>query len=111
MPELGFHVQNQDVILRRQGDLSDFLLGAHGLAGTGHAQTETVAVEQLPAIYHDAVLADGVLAVVHPLLLHDFLGAEWNEHRRALGGQGAQCFDAPQSIGQHGVQTVPLLPA
>ena len=111
MSEFGFHVQNQDVILRGQGDLSDFLFGTHGLAGAGYAQAEAVAVKQLSAIHHDTVLADSVLAIVESLGLHDFLGAERDEYRRALGGQGAQRLDAPQSIGQHGVQSIPLLPA
>ena len=111
MSELGFHVKNQDIILRGQGDLRDLLFGAHRFAGAGYAQAEAVAVEQLPTVHHDTVLTDGVLTVVHPLMLHNLLGVERNEYRRALGGQGAQCFDAPQSVGQHGVQTVPLLPA
>ena len=111
MSELGFHVQDQNIILRGQCDLSDFFFGAHGLAGAGHAQTEAVSVEQLPPIHHDAVPADGVLTIVESMALHNFLGSERDEYRRALGGQGAQRLDAPQPVGQHSVQTVPLLPA
>ena len=110
MSEFGFHIQDQDIILRGQCDLSDFFFGTHGLAGAGHAQAKAVAVEQLPAIYHDAVPADGVLAIVESMGLHNFLGSERNEHCRAFGSQGAQCLDAPQAIGQHGVQAIPLLP-
>ena len=92
-------------------DLHDFFLGAHTLAGTRNAQTEAVAVEQQAAIRYDHVLADGVLPVVQTIRLHDFLRAKRNQHSGAFGGQRAQGLDFSQTIRQHRVQTVLLLPA
>ena len=43
--ELRLRVENENVILGGERDLHDFFLGAHALAGAGHAQTEAVAVE------------------------------------------------------------------
>ena len=109
--ELRLRVENENVILGGKRNLHDFFLGAHALAGTGHAQTETVAVEQQAAIRHDHVLADGVLPVVQTVRLHDFLCAERNQHGGAFGGKGSQGLDFPQPVRQHGVQPVLLLPA
>ena len=109
--ELRLRVEDEDVILGGERDLHDFFLGAHALAGTGHAQTETVAVEQQAAIRHDHVLADGVLPIVQAVRLHDFLCAKRNQHGGAFGGERAQGLDFSQPIGQHRVQPVLLLPA
>ena len=109
--ELTFRVKDEDVILGRQRDLHQFLLGAHRLAGARHAQTEAVAVQQLGTVGHDHILADRVLAVVDAAGLQNLLRAERDQHSGALGGQGAQRLDAAQTIGQHGVETVLLLPA
>ena len=104
-------VKDEDVILGGKRNLHDFFLGAHALAGTGHAQTETVAVEQQAAIRYDHVLADGVLPIVQTVRLHDFLRPERNQHGGAFGGERAQGLDFSQTIRQHRVQTVLLLPA
>ena len=109
--ELRLRVEDENVILGGKRDLHDFFLGAHALAGTGHAQTETVAVEQQAAIRHDHVLAHGVLTVVQAVRLHDFLCAERNQHGGAFGGERAQGLNFPQTVRQHRVQTVLLLPA
>ena len=109
--ELRLRVEDEDVILGRERNLHNFFLGAHALAGTGHAQTEAVAVEQQPPICYDHVLADGVLPIVQTVRLHDFLCAERNQHGGAFGGKGSQGLDFPQPIGQHRVQPVFLLPA
>ena len=109
--ELRLRVENENVILGGERDLHDFFLGAHALAGAGHAQTETVAVEQQAAIGYDHVLADGVLPIVQTVRLHDFLCAKRNQHGGAFGGKGSQGLDFPQPIGQHRVQPVLLLPA
>ena len=109
--ELRLRVENEDVILGGKRDLHDFFLGAHALTGAGHAQTEAVAVEQQAAIRHDHVLADGVLPIVQTVRLHDFLCAERNQHGGAFGGKGSQGLDFPQTVRQHRVQPVLLLPA
>ena len=109
--ELRLRVKNQDVILGGECDLYKFLLGGHRLAGAGHAQTEAVAIQQLGAVGHDHILADGVLAVINTARLQNFLGAERDQDGSALGGQGAQRLDAAQAVGQHGVEAVLLLPA
>ena len=109
--ELRLRVENENVILGGKRDLHDFFLGAHALAGTGHAQTETVAVEQQAAIRHDHIFADGVLPIVQTVRLHDFLCAERNQHGGAFGGKGSQGLDFPQPVRQHRVQSVFLLPA
>ena len=109
--KLRFRVEDEDVILGRQRDLHQFLFGGHRLAGAGHAQTETVAVEQLGAVGHDHVLADGVLPIVDAARLQNFLCTERDQHGGALGGQRAQRLDAAQAVGQHGVEAVLLLPA
>ena len=74
--ELRLRVEDQDIILGCQRDLHQFLLGTHRLAGTRHAQTEAVAIQQFGAIGHDHVLADGILPVVDAARLQDLLGAE-----------------------------------
>ena len=109
--ELAFRVEDQDVILGRQRDLHQFLFGAHRLAGPGHTQTERIAVEQLCAVGHDHILADGILTVVDTTRLQNFLRTERDQHGGALGGQRAQGLDAAQTVGQHGVEAVFLLPA
>jgi len=108
--ELRLRVENENVILGGKRDLHDFFLGAHALAGTRNAQTETVAVEQQPPICHDHVLADGVLPVVQTIRLHDFLRTERDQHGGAFGGQRAQGLDFAQTIRQHRVQPIFLLP-
>ncbi len=72
---------------------------------------KAVAVEQQAAICHNHVLADGVLPIVQTVRLHDFLCAERNQHGGAFGGQRAQGLDFPQTVRQHRVQSVLLLPA
>ena len=109
--ELRLRVENENVILGGECNLHDFFLGAHALAGAGHAQTETVAVEQQATIRYDHVLADGVLPIIQTVRLHDFLCAERDQHGGAFGGQRAQGLDFSQTIRQHGVQPVLLLPA
>ena len=109
--ELRLRVEDENVILGGKRDLHDFFLGAHALAGTGHAQTKTVAVQQQAAVCHNHVLADGVLPIVQTVRLHNFLCAERNQHGGAFGGEGSQGLDFPQPIGQHRVQPVLLLPA
>ena len=109
--ELRLRVEDEDVILCRERNLHNFFLGAHALAGTGHAQTETVSVQQQAAVCHDHVLADGVLSVVQTIRLHNFLRAKRNQHGGAFGGKGSQGLDFPQTIRQHRVQPVLLLPA
>ena len=63
------------------------------------------------AVGHDHVLADCVLPVINTARLQNFLRAERDQHGGALGGQGAQGLDAAQTVGQHRVETVFLLPA
>ena len=109
--ELRLRVEDEDVILGRKRDLHDFFLGAHTLAGTRNAQTKTVAVEQQAAIRYDHVLADSVLPIIQTVRLHDFLRTERNQHGGAFGGERAQGLDFSQSIRQHRVQPVLLLPA
>ena len=109
--ELRLRVENENVILGGKRDLHDFFLGAHALAGTGHAQTKTVAVQQQAAIRYDHVLADGVLPIVQTVRLHDFLRPERNQHGGAFGGKGSQGLDFAQPIRQHRVQPIFLLPA
>ena len=109
--ELRLRVENENVILGGECNLHDFFLGAHALAGAGHAQTEAVAVQQQAAVRHDHVLADGVLPIVQTVRLHDFLCAERNQHGGAFGGKGSQGLDFPQPVRQYRVQPVLLLPA
>ena len=109
--ELRLRVKDEDVILGGKRDLRDLFLGAHALAGTGHAQPKAVAIQQQAAVCHDHVLADSVLPIIQTVRLHDFLRAERNQHGGAFGGKGAQGLDFAQSIRQHRVQPVLLLPA
>ena len=109
--KFGFGVQNEDIVIGGQGDADDLLLGGEGFAGAADTQTETVPVEEFAAVRHDHVLGNSVLPVVDATALEDLLGAEGNQHRSALCGQGAQGMDFPQSIGQNGIQAILLLPA
>ena len=43
--------------------------------------------------------------------MEDFLGPERNQHSGALGGQGPQGLDSPQTIGESRIQAILLLPA
>ena len=111
MAELRLRVKNQDVIFGGKGNLHQFLLCTHRLAGTRHAQTEAVAIQQLGAVSHDHILADSILPVVDTARLQNFLRTERDQHGSAFGGQGAQRLDAAQTVGQHSVEAVLLLPA
>ena len=91
--ELTFRVENEDVILGGKRDLHDFFLGAHALAGARHTQPK------------------GVLPVIQTVRLHNFLCAERNQHSGAFGGERAQGLDFSQTVRQHRVQSVLLLPA
>ena len=91
--------------------MHDFLFRAHALAGAGHAKAEAVAVEQQAAVGNNHIFADGVLPIVQTVRLHDFLRPERNQHGGAFGGERAQGLDFSQTIRQHRVQTVLLLPA
>ena len=109
--EFGFGIQDENIVIGGQGDADDLLLGREGFAGAADAQTKAVPVEELAAVRHNHVLGNSVLPVVDAAALENLLGAEGNQHRSALGGQGTQGMDLPQPIGQNGVQTILLLPA
>ena len=109
--EFGFGVQDEDIVIGGQGDADDLLLGGEGFAGAADAQTKAVPVEELAAVCHNHVLGNSVLPVVDAAALEDLLGAEGNQHRSALRGQGTQGMDLPQAIRQNGVQAILLLPA
>ena len=111
IPELRFGIQDQDIVIGGQGDAHDLLFGAERLAAAGNAQPEAVAVEELAPVGHNHVFAHGVLTIVDAAVLHDLLGTERNEHSSAFCGQGAQCGDPSQAVGQHSVKAVLLLPA
>ena len=109
--EFGFGVQDEDIVIGGQGDADDLLLGGEGFAGSADTQPKAVPVEEFAAVRHDHVLGNSVLPVVDAAALEDLLRAEGNQHRSALGGQGAQGVDLPQAIGQNGIQAIFLLPA
>ena len=104
-------VKDKNIVLGGKRNLHDFFLGAHALAGARHTQPKAVAIEQQAPICHDHVLAHGVLPVIQTVRLHNFLCAERNQHGGAFGGKGSQGLDFPQTVRQHRVQPVLLLPA
>ena len=54
-------------------------------------------------------MADGILAIVNPLFIHDLLDTEGHEHGHALRGQGSHGIQPPVADGQRGIQGVELL--
>ena len=109
--ELRLRVQNKDIIVCRQGNADNFLLGGEGFAGTADAQTEAVSVKELAAVSHNHVFGNGVLPIIDAPGLHDLLCPEGNQHSGALGGEGSQRLNFSQTIRENRIQPVLLLPA
>ena len=63
------------------------------------------------AVTDQKVTGNGVDAIGQPTWVLDFLHPEGHKDSGALGSQSTQGFDAPETIGQDGVQPVLLLVA
>ena len=109
--KLRLRIQNEDIIVCRQGNADDFFLSGEGFSGAAYAQTEAVSVEELAAVGHNHVLGNGVLPIVDTPGLHDLLCPEGNQHSGALGGECSQRLNSPQTIWENRIQSVLLLPA
>ena len=73
---LTFRIDDQDVILGREGQGGNLPFGGKGFAGAGHAQNKSVAVEELLAVGNDEIFADDILAVVDAAPVPDLLGLD-----------------------------------
>ena len=109
VPILALGVDDDNIIVGRQGDKGDKLLHGEGLAGAGDAQDEAVGVEEILAVADQKVFADGVDAAVNAPHVLNLLDAEGHQGGRGLGGQRAGHVDGAQAIGQGGVKAVLLL--
>ena len=87
---LPFRVQNNNVILRRQGNGHNQQLGKEGFAGTGNAQQHHGLVQQVFHIAQNQVMGDCILPKVNSSRLLNLLHLEGHEHRKALCGQGTE---------------------
>ena len=70
-----FGIDNDDIVVRGEGNAGDLLLGGEGLAGAGDAQNEAVSVQQFLPVGNDEVFADYILPVVHAALADGILFA------------------------------------
>ena len=102
---------NENIVRVRvcQNQPDKFILADKGLAGTGHAENHSVAVEKIPAVDDDQIFADGILTEIHAVGVTDFLCAEGRENGKAVGGQGANRVNFSYPIRQRGVERVHLL--
>ena len=54
-------------------------------------------------------MGNGVLPVINPATVPDFLHLERNKYRKGFGSEGAERIDFPRADGEHGIQPVKLL--
>ena len=90
---LAFRVDDNNITVASQEQRHDLRLSEEALAGTGHAEHESVAVQHLLAVHKEQILADDVLPTVDTVLVVDLLRLEGHEHRGGLRCQGAQRVD------------------
>ena len=68
-----FRIDNDNIVVGREGQRGHFLLCRHALAGAGHAGNKAVAVEQVSSIADDKVVGNSIDAVVDAASVLNFL--------------------------------------
>ena len=106
---LPFGVDDDNICIAGEHLIDDLTLCGKGLAAARHAEDKLVAVEKLPAVGNDHILGNDILPVVNAVFVVDVLHPEWDKHRKALGGEGAEGVDLPSAEGHHRIQPVKLL--
>ena len=107
-----FGIANQNIIVgivRVQHQKCNQLFGAEGFTGPRYAQQESRLIQKVCLVAHNEIVGNGVLSEVDAALVLNLLHFEGNEHRKALGGKGAERIDFARPNGQRGVQAVELL--
>ena len=104
-----FGIDDNDVMVGRERQRGDLLLGRHRLAGARNAGNKAVAVEQVSSVADDEVMRYGVDAVVDTARVLNLLRFEGHENGSTFRGQGTGGVNALEAEGQHRVQCVLLL--
>ena len=89
-----FGIDDNDVMVGRESQRGDLLLGRHRLTRAGNAGNKAVAVQKVSAVANDEVMRYGVDAVVNTARVLDLLRFERHENGSAFRGQGAGCLNA-----------------
>ena len=106
-----FGIDDNDVMVGRESQRGDLLLGRHRLTRAGNAGNKAVAVQKVSAVANDEVMRYGVDAVVNTARVLDLLRFERHKDSGTFRGQGAGSVNALEAEGQHRVQGVLLLVA
>ena len=89
-----FGIDDNDVMVGRESQRGDLLLGRHRLTRAGNAGNKAVAVQKVSAVANDEVMRYGVDAVVNTARVLDLLRFERHENGSTFRGQGAGCLNA-----------------
>ena len=108
---LALGVNNNHIVAGAQHNLGNGVLHSHALAGAGDAQIKAVGGNEPLAVTNQKVAGNGVNAVGQPAGVLYLLHPVGHKDGGALGGQRPQGLDAPEAVGQDGVQPVLLLVA
>ena len=108
---LALRVDDDNVIVRRQGNIGNGVFHGHGFARTGHAEIERMGRDQPLAVTNQEIFGNGVDAVIQAAGVLDLLCPERHENSAAFRGERPQSVDATQAIREDSIQAVLLLVA
>ena len=102
-------VDDDNIVVGGKGHVQDLRLHVHAFAGAGDAQNKSVGIGQFQSVADKGILGDLVDSAGQAAGVLDLLRPERDRHGAALRGKRVQGVDAPEAVGQSGVQSVLLL--